>query len=241
MTQEKKMLNNYKEDMKGSENYVEEITFTVKEPKNLPPGTNTTTCMYCNYTCHPRCIYADDSEKKKCDAMLSSGQCGVCPEKCIWSMHKNTPFEYVNVTKKEKRTIKEVLARYKTAEKGKSQKEVALSGIKRELKSLYEGVSDAISEVKRCLDRLQEIALKPNPLSEVEYIDLLIESEKLEKEERWEERIQHLQVVREKAKLLTGVKKEIENDDTKAKSWWEKLFEQPKYADRSWWENLTKR
>ena len=35
-------------------------------------------------------------------------------------------------------------------------------------------------EAKEIMQRLDEIALKPNPLSEVEYIDLLIESERQE-------------------------------------------------------------
>lgn len=232
MRQQEKMLKEYKEDMKGSENYVKEITTTVKECRDLPTGAYTTTCMQCNYTCHDRCAYANDDEKKNCSAMSSSGYCEVCTNGCIWSVHKNTPFEYVSVSKKEKVTVKELLDRYKTAEKGKSQKEVALSGIKRDLIALYEGVSDAISEVKRCLDRLQDIALKPNPLSEVEYIDLLIDTEKREREERWEERVKHLEAVRENAQVLAGVKDQIKRGSTKGS-------EPP--TDRSWWERFIGR
>ena len=97
---------------------------------------------------------------------------------------------------------------------------------------MFEGVSDAISEVKRCLDRLQEIALKPNPLSEVEYIDLLIDTEKREREERWEERVKHLEAVRENAQVLAGVKDQIKRGSTKGS-------EPP--TDRSWWERFIGR
>ena len=232
MRQQEKMLKEYQEDMKGSENYEKEITTTVKECRDLPTGAYTTTCMQCNYTCHDRCIYANDGDKKHCSAMSSSGYCKVCTNRCIWSVHRNTPFEYVSVSKKEKVTVKELLDRYKTAEVEKSQKEVALSGIKRDLQALYEGVSDAISDVKKCLDRLQEIALKPNPLSEVEYIDLLIDTEKREREERWEERVKHLEAVRENAQVLAGVKDQIKRGSTKGS-------EPP--TDRSWWEKFIGR
>uniref|UniRef100_A0A3P9C8P3 AIG1-type G domain-containing protein n=1 Tax=Maylandia zebra TaxID=106582 RepID=A0A3P9C8P3_9CICH len=54
----------------------------------------------------------------------------------------------------------------------------------------------------KCLNRLREIALKPNPLSTPEYIDMLIEGEKYEGKPGWKRRVQSLMEMKEKAELM---------------------------------------
>ena len=49
--------------------------------------------------------------------------------------------------------------------------------IRERVEKTFRKVCSDISKAKRCLERLEEIALKPNPLTEVEYIDILIKSE----------------------------------------------------------------
>ena len=69
----------------------------------------------------------------------------------------------------------------------------------------------------KCLNRLKEIALKPNPLSTPEYIDMLIEGEKSEAKPRWKERVQALMHMREKAEFMAKVdrgEKFLENSFT---------------------------
>ena len=57
----------------------------------------------------------------------------------------------------------------------------------------------------QCLNTLKEIALKPNPLSTPEYIDLLIEGEKSEAKPGYQERIKKLQHMRGKAVTMGKV------------------------------------
>ena len=64
-----------------------------------------------------------------------------------------------------------------------------------------------IEEARRCLTTLNEIALKPNPLSTVDFINLMIEEEMLAKDIGWSKRIIELDAVREKAKLMQSVTK----------------------------------
>ena len=64
-----------------------------------------------------------------------------------------------------------------------------------------------MEQVRRSVQRLQEIALKPNYLTEVEYIDLIIESEKCEAKPRWLDRVQALESVRQQAEILTKLMK----------------------------------
>ncbi|XP_078534869.1 uncharacterized protein LOC144821557 [Lissotriton helveticus] len=72
-----------------------------------------------------------------------------------------------------------------------------------ELESVEERVAELIDELSQCLRRLEEIALKPNPLSTPEYIDLLILSEKEEAKPGFMARIESLMAVRERAVLIT--------------------------------------
>ena len=73
-----------------------------------------------------------------------------------------------------------------------------------------------ITEARQSIERLKEIALKPNPMSEVEYIDILIEAEKCDKTLGFLRRISVLKKVRAKALLLSTMAKA---NVTEAKGW----------------------
>ena len=60
---------------------------------------------------------------------------------------------------------------------------------------------------------MDEIALKPNPLTEVEYLELLIESEKREAKPGWKQRIQYLEEAKRHAEILSKVKDEKESQE----------------------------
>lgn len=59
--------------------------------------------------------------------------------------------------------------------------------------------------VRKSLQRLQEIALKPNPLSTVEYIDILIDSEISNAQPGWQERVNQLRTVRKEAEYMQQI------------------------------------
>ena len=52
---------------------------------------------------------------------------------------------------------------------------------------------------RKNIQRLEEIALRPNPLYVVEYIDILIKGEEMEGKPFWQDRVSQLQEVRERA------------------------------------------
>lgn len=62
-----------------------------------------------------------------------------------------------------------------------------------------------IKQVQRCLHRLDEIALKPNPLTEVDFLELLIESEKQQAEPGWKHRVKYLESAKEQAVMLKNL------------------------------------
>ena len=59
--------------------------------------------------------------------------------------------------------------------------------------------------------RLDEIALKPNPLTQVEYLELLIESEKRECKPGWKQRLRYIEEAKSQAEILSKVKDEKES------------------------------
>ena len=65
-----------------------------------------------------------------------------------------------------------------------------------------------MKEARRCIERLDEIALRQNPMSKVEYINLLIESEKEQKREGFSERISILEKLRDQAELISKLHKQ---------------------------------
>lgn len=189
------------------------ITVTVNRQRmdELPHGWLTTTCMSCHFTCHERCGIADDDQKYGCSAMSSGSKdsicCTVCPQKCTWRIHKNTPYKYVMYQEEVTQTLEEIKARHESAVTGKLEVEGVINKIKEKMKLIDEEVNIMINQARWSLERLQEIALKPNPLTQVEYIDLLIESEKQQCQPGWQGRVKGLQVAREKAEMVNKIAK----------------------------------
>merc|ERR1712045_449444 len=62
-----------------------------------------------------------------------------------------------------------------------------------------------ISGVKDCLNQLSKIALRPNVLSQDDYIDKLIQSEESEKKPGYKNRVKALKGLKEKQDILSKV------------------------------------
>ena len=91
------------------------------------------------------------------------------------------------------------------------QLEIAVQGLQPHFhKGYFQDVDRAvlrkIEQAKQNQQRLQQIALRPNHLTEVEYIDILIESEKQEARHGWSERVTALYEGRKQAEMLSIIK-----------------------------------
>lgn len=169
-----------------------------------------TNCLECNYTCHYDSVYANDDDKHTCLAMyyhrdIEKIQCGVCTKKCGWRKHVNNPYMFEEYEEEEERMIDELRVRYEEATSKKTLREQIIDGIKRDLKALEDEVKGLIAQAKKHLARLNGIALLHINLSEVDYIDLLIEQEKNEGKAGFLERIEALEGFRKQAELVTAV------------------------------------
>lgn len=206
LEQEQHVLEQHQADVEANRNF----TYTVEEPMVRQidisgQGIHVTNCLKCNFTCHENCAYADDKDKIMCIAMMN-GSCTVCTGKCRWDLHKNNPFRFEFSTKRVTRTYDNLKKRYESAAAANTQKTALVTRLKAEVERRYQDALDKICKAQQILKRLDEIALRPNPLSEVEYIDLLIQSEEDQAKSGYKKRIQCLQKVRKEAELLSKMK-----------------------------------
>ncbi|XP_029451159.1 uncharacterized protein LOC115087755 [Rhinatrema bivittatum] len=197
------VLEQNKDKMKANKDFEYEVPKTVAKQETV---TNfITNCQKCHFTCHYPCGIPDDSQKFNCWAMDNQRNCRICPAHCVWSVHFNQKYRWIYENIVVKGTYKELKENYEkacgevlTAEGIFQQLEIDLSGV-------VQKVLELINKLSTCLQRLEEIALRPNPLSTPEYIDLLIVSEKEEAKPGYMERIQSLMAVRERAVILSNI------------------------------------
>ena len=222
--QEQHILKQHEDDIKANKNFEYEIDVHRHEKVPLN-GVHTTNCLSCSFTCHKSCVFADNSDKKNCSAMDSAGNCTVCPDKCHWSEHENTPFyyKYFDEMIKVKRTHANLKERYFSAQTEKNKLEDMISSSETILSQLQAKLYKLIERARQSKKRLEEIALKPNPLSETEYLDLLIETEQEDHKAGWDGRVKMYKKLREDAEILKKLK-EIPTTDPQSKSWWRKFW-----------------
>ena len=232
------MLKDHEADILTNQDFTYKVEVTKQRKIDLPPGRYTTNCLTCNYTCHDDCAYSNDKDKYKCSAMRSGrgtpkATCGICPNKCSWEMHVNNPYRFELYQEYETRTSDELKTRYESAMSSKEQLECVIEDMKKELDTMNMAVLRLLERARRSVMRLQKIALKPNYLTEVEYIDLLIETEKREAKPRWLDRVKALQGVRQQAEIVTELMKNPQaqqqdvfsiEETAQDKSMWQKLL-----------------
>ena len=115
--QQYKVINGLKIDINDSKNY--EIETQVPEVKKVPfseSGRYMTTCLICTRTCHVKCYIKDDDDKRRCTCIDNNGYCTVCPKKCLWTEHKNRPYQLVDCMKIVKTTLNDLKKNMLTAE-----------------------------------------------------------------------------------------------------------------------------
>lgn len=198
------VLEQHKAEMDANKDFEYEVEVTVPKQVKNKPGSYLTNCQICHYTCHDVCCIADDKNKHKCYAM-KDGKCWVCPGKCAWNVHFNQAYKWEYVTEKKKETYKVLKQRYEEAHGEVLSKEQIFERLEKEFEDVQIIVFQLLEDSQRSLERLQEIALKPNPLSTPDYIDLMIESEKQEAKPGFQDRIQSLMKVRKKAEIVSKV------------------------------------
>ncbi|KAM8726950.1 uncharacterized protein AB9X84_000821 [Acanthopagrus schlegelii] len=199
-------LKEHEAEISRNENF--EFYVTVKKPvqKDISrSGYYIMNCQQCQQTCHYPCGIPNDADKAGCAAMGSDGYCIQCPGKCHWSVHFNQKYSWEYTEVQEKRTIKELQEKYEQASKAKTPVEAMIAALKAEYERVQDEVGKLVESSTECLNRLKQIALKPDPLSTPEYIDMLIEGEKSEGKPGWKQRVESLITIRDRADCMAKV------------------------------------
>ncbi|XP_055349264.1 uncharacterized protein LOC129596107 [Paramacrobiotus metropolitanus] len=217
---ERKIEDNKDFSVEVDEPYIIKVT--------LDPGQYVTNCMVCNMTCHFPCRYANDEDKVHCSAM-TNGQCVVCPKGCPWDKHCNNQFRFDTGTKKIIRTMEEIKKAYTQAKGEKVTSVTLLKRMEEHLQQVTKKVIENLFTCNDCLNRLDQIALRPNVMATAQYVEILIETEKSEKRPNFMQRIAALEEAKKKAIFIekarqVGGRHDPKNILKRKDGWLEELF-----------------
>ncbi|KAK8378025.1 hypothetical protein O3P69_018749 [Scylla paramamosain] len=205
LRKEMAILEDHKADITRNKDFEYEVEEEVQVQVRTPVAHYVTNCLHCNRTCHADCAFADDKDKIRCSAMKPNGYCKICPNECFWELHRNMPYKYETQLRKTKKTYSELRDKYEKATREKLSAEKLVEEINGEFDALQIKVLWMTDCVRKSLQRLKEIALRPSPMSTVEYVDVLIESEKSEARQGWQARVDQLRKVRKEAEQMEKI------------------------------------
>uniref|UniRef100_W5NBM7 Fibronectin type-III domain-containing protein n=1 Tax=Lepisosteus oculatus TaxID=7918 RepID=W5NBM7_LEPOC len=206
LEQTQEALKRHKHCIEKNKNFEYEVEVTEAVMEDISGTRNyITNCQTCHITCHYPCGIPNDDGKKGCWAMDNKGNCRICPEKCVWSVHFNQKYRWEYKTRKEKRTYEDLKRQFEDAKGKKMSAEEVVKQLQKKYKDVQKEVLKLIEKLSRTLKHLKEIALRPDPLRTPDYIDLMIQAEEHEAKPGYLERIRELQRVREGAVIVQKV------------------------------------
>lgn len=224
LRQKQYILRKREAEILQNQHFTYEVTVSKQRRIELPKNVFVTNCCQCEFTCHYPCPVSEDNEKYRCKAMDGGGpdsaRCTVCPGNCPWTQHVNASHRFETYYEVETQTSDDLKKNLFDAIEGKSQIESMIDDVEKELEMLQGVIVGMVREAKWSLERLQEIALKPNPLSETEYIDLLIKAENSEKSPGFTERIKAFEMIKEIVKNQGAVASDKKTDSI----WWKNII-----------------
>lgn len=202
LREEINIFKRHKDDIKDNKDFEYEVEETHQIKVQLSQGHHVTNCLRCNLTCHDDCIIADDGDKSRCCAM-KDGYCTVCSKKCFWKEHKNANYRFDYVVIPVKKTYTKMKQKYEKALGSKLTHGSFIEKLSCEVDKLFLNVGKKMTRMNRCKTRLKEIALRPDPLSTVEHLELMIQAEEHDKQAGYKRRIEMLYEFRDMAQIET--------------------------------------
>ncbi|XP_067326689.1 uncharacterized protein [Anolis sagrei] len=197
-------LNQQKDKMAANKQYEYEVEETVPVKEDIL-GTRhyAINCKKCHFTCHYPCTSNNEEEKRHCPAINPiTGKCKVCPGQCRRDAHSIQKHQFQYKVVKERKINEELKRKYEEACKEEQATEKELQCLIQKYEKMRRGLEGLIQKSSNSLQRLQEIALRPSPLSAPEYVDLLIMSEQQELRPGHQEWIESLKRVKDVAELI---------------------------------------
>ncbi|KAK8719420.1 hypothetical protein OTU49_008747, partial [Cherax quadricarinatus] len=164
-------LNEY---IRGCKDYQVKIDIPKIEEVSLHPGKYAVNCLKCNFTCYYPCHLSDESIVNS--APMRNGMCVACPAHCYHDVHYLSETRNISTIVTKVVTDHKLMNRHQTATERKTTTEKVIKTIRDNIAKNSEYILSNIKQVQLHVQRLQEIALKPNPLPTLTHVDLMIES-----------------------------------------------------------------
>ena len=205
---EEELLKQFHDAIESNKDYTYKIKRLEVKKIPIPDKRNTTTCLTCNFTCHNDCSIQNDCDRAKCSVMdqhKSPVSCTQCPGRCIWSVHCNICYLLEQHMTTETCTLLDLKARYEQASGKKLTAEQVYHKVHEKFEAVESQIKSNMSEISSSLGKLQDIALKNNPMAQIEYMDIRIETEMNEATPGWQERLKSLRDLRQQAQNIIDI------------------------------------
>ena len=204
--EERKVIREHADDINNSRNFRYSSTEARRVQEKLHAGTFVTNCCACNHTCHYPCPIPR-SEDKHYYATMTNDYCDECPDRCHWTKHINDQYRVVTEYKTIQKEHTHLRKKYEAACDGRNRAERMKQKLEKEFADTQRILFSFVAELQRGLQKLTRNALKDDPLQQVDYIDLLIQSEKSQKKPGWKDRIQALEETKKTAEEINRLAK----------------------------------
>ncbi|XP_059827173.1 uncharacterized protein LOC132394782 [Hypanus sabinus] len=205
----KQVLNQFEKTLEANKDFEYEVDNTVRRKKKT--DSYNYNCKKCEFTCHSPCNSTNGLLAYMCTVMDWWGYCKVCPQRCNYTNHINEQYKFYDEIKKEKRTYNNIKEKYEKAYGEKMTVTKIKEKLEHELTEVQDEEQKLIEQISQSIRRLNEIALRPSPVSNMAYIELLIQSEKEEGKPGYKDRIEALRSRKDMAELVQKVAKKEES------------------------------
>ncbi|CAG0904408.1 unnamed protein product [Darwinula stevensoni] len=184
------------------------VTTTISESVALPDGVFAINCTRCSgRTCeHPSDVLDKDLKLSRCmrtRTTTSTPRCIRC--NCAFQDHALQSWRYEEKVVTALRSEAEVRRQYAKEFKKHASKEQLMKKLAAEIRSCQMEVYSMITDAHQLMNILRDKALRPEPMTAVEYIDLLIQAERGEAKKGYAERIQHLEAAKRASELTEKI------------------------------------
>ncbi len=207
LKQMKKILNDHESELAANQDFTFELESVVPEQKEVSHFA--LNCRECCWTCHSPCSEGEDPSA--CFAMDSQGNCKICPGRCSYSNHSTENYKWEQLAKKTQKSSEDVRQKFQSAiADGPATCTEILEQLSNQLRDFKGRLLELAQTAHPLIQRLDEIALRPHPLTAPDYIDLMIAVEKQERRTGYLTRIENLQKLGQNAALT---RKLINNEE----------------------------
>ncbi|XP_053386663.1 uncharacterized protein LOC128550842 [Mercenaria mercenaria] len=198
MRKQIEFIKQHKLDIEQNKDFLIPREYPNIKQHDTEPGQFVTNCLQCNRTCHKYCAFSDNEDKKYCCAM-SGDNCTQCQNKCHWRQHKNMSFYFEIEIETKLESFADKKLKYEEATGKRLNSEGVVKEMHKEIVKIKKEIQEMMKTITSCNNKLKEIAIRQNPLSLVQQIELLIESELSQKRKGFEDRVKELQLYKKEA------------------------------------------